>query len=163
MRPIVAIVGRSGSGKTVLLEKLTPELKKRGWSVGIVKHTHHDQFDIDNPGKDSWRLREAGASRVVITAPKRLAVIMELNEEFPLAKIRERFLKDVHIVFVEGFRGLPLPKIEVVKEGETSELLNQDKNLLAIVGQGPANTAVPVFKPDGVRELADFIEQRCLR
>lgn len=162
MKPVVAIVGRSGSGKTVLLEKLIPELKKRGWTVGLVKHTHH-QFEIDEPGKDSWRLRQAGASPVVLTAKKRLALIMELDEEFPLAKIRQRFLKDVHIIFVEGFRGLPLPKIEVVREGERSELLNRDKNLLAVIGQEPGKTAIPVFKPDEVKKLADFIEKRWLR
>lgn len=161
MIPVVAIVGRSGSGKTVLLERLIPELKGRGFSVAVVKHTHH-QFEIDEPGKDSWRLKKAGASTVVITGEKRLATIMDLDKEVSLGKIRQRFLKKVHIIFVEGFRSLPLPKIEVVKEGESSELA-RDKNLVALVSREPGKAAIPVFKPEQVKALADFIEERFLK
>lgn len=78
MKPIVSIVGRTNSGKTTLIEKLIPELKKRGYKVGVIKHTKH-QFEIDHPGKDTWRMTKAGADTVVIVSDKKLAMIRTTN------------------------------------------------------------------------------------
>ncbi|MGC4106902.1 MAG: molybdopterin-guanine dinucleotide biosynthesis protein B [Thermomicrobiales bacterium] len=109
---IVGLTGWSGSGKTTLLTALIPLLRARGLSVSTVKHAHHG-FDIDRPGKDSWRHREAGAREVLISGGTRWALMHELQgPEPPLAELLTR-LSPVDVVLVEGFKADPHPKLEV--------------------------------------------------
>ncbi len=160
MIPVVAIVGRSGSGKTHLMVRLIKELKGRGLRLATVKHCHHD-FDMDQEGKDSWRHRQAGASPVVICTTSRLAIFLETGTEMSLERIQERFLSEVEMILVEGYRSLPLPKVEVTEKGEKSELADQgDPNLLAVVSHDQSAGRVPIFLPDQVSELADFLYER---
>ena len=102
--PVVGFAARSGTGKTTLLSHLIPLLNERGFKVGLIKHSHHD-FDIDQPGKDSYRLRKAGASPVVLVSSHRRAVITELSGTEPtLAEQLYCFSNtDIDLVIVEGF------------------------------------------------------------
>ena len=156
--PTVAIVGRSGSGKTTIIEGLIGELARRGYRVATVKHTHHG-FEIDKVGKDSWRHRKAGASPVVITSKGHLAIIMDVDREPSLIELRDRFLSGVDIVLAEGFRGEEVPKVEVLSRGEVPSA----SHLIALVGEESLSAPIPAFKPQQVKELADLIEQRFLK
>jgi molybdopterin-guanine dinucleotide biosynthesis protein B len=105
------VVGRSGSGKTTLIERLLPLLRARGLRVSTIKHTHHD-LDIDTPGKDSFRHRQAGAEEVMMVAGRRWALMRETPAPQNLSELAAR-LAPVDLVLVEGFRGYGFPKIEV--------------------------------------------------
>jgi molybdopterin-guanine dinucleotide biosynthesis protein B len=151
----VAVVGRSGSGKTTLIEQLIPELQRRGRRVGAVKHTHHS-FDFDPRGKDSWRLYQAGAQVVAFSSNAQLAVMRRTDAELPLEEVVARYLGDVDVVLVEGYKELPLPKVEVVREGQ--ELLCSQDQLLAVVGDARPGLRVPCFRPDDARGLVELLE-----
>jgi molybdopterin-guanine dinucleotide biosynthesis protein B len=108
MIPIISIVGKSNSGKTTLIEKLIPELNRRGYRVGTVKHDVHG-FEVDKEGKDSWRHRKAGAYSTIISSPQQIALIRTMSYDAPLDEIRDRFIQDVDIIIAEGYkRALPL-------------------------------------------------------
>jgi len=111
---VVGFAGYSGSGKTTLVERLIPELKLRGLRVSVVKHAHH-KFDIDHPGKDSWRHREAGAFEVVIASDRRLALMREFERptELKVHQLIAELYDGVDWVLVEGFKDSDLLKIEV--------------------------------------------------
>src|SRR5512143_21431 len=94
MIPIVSVVGKSDSGKTTLLEKLVKELTSRGYRIGTIKHDVHS-FEIDHPGKDSWRHKQAGASATVISSPAKLALVVDTDHDHTLAEIRDRFIQGV--------------------------------------------------------------------
>ena len=112
MPPVLSIVGKSESGKTTLIEKLIPELKRRGFRVGIVKHAHHG-FEIDRKGKDSYRHRKAGADAVMIASSGQIAMIKNgpgecLDDVIP-------YFDDVDLLLTEGFKGDHAPKIEIFR------------------------------------------------
>ena len=111
MIPIVSVVGKSNAGKTTLLEKLIPELKRRGYRVATVKHDAHS-FEMDEPGKDTWRHRQAGADVVVISSKDKMAMIRRVDEELSLLEIADT-ITGVDIILTEGFKRGPAPKIEV--------------------------------------------------
>jgi molybdopterin-guanine dinucleotide biosynthesis protein MobB len=109
--PVVSIVGRSKSGKTTLIEKLIPLLKARGYRVGTVKHHAHPGFDIDIPGKDTWRHAQAGSDHVVIAAPDKIASIVMLQAPLDLPQILAG-MQDVDIVLTDGYRRANNPKLK---------------------------------------------------
>ena len=113
---LVAIVGKSDSGKTTLIEKLVPELVKLGLRVGTVKHDAHS-FEIDHPGKDSWRHGRAGAEAYVIASPERLAFITRLEGELPLSEIVARFYGGFDIVVAEGYKRSAPHRVELFRLG----------------------------------------------
>ena len=113
---LVAIVGKSDSGKTTLIEKLVPELVKLGLRVGTVKHDAH-AFEIDHPGKDSWRHGRAGAEAYVIASPERLAFITRLAGELPLTEIVARFYGGFDIVVAEGYKRTAPHRVELFRAG----------------------------------------------
>jgi molybdopterin-guanine dinucleotide biosynthesis protein B len=113
---LVAIVGKSDSGKTTLIEKVVPELVKLGLRVGTVKHDAHS-FEIDHPGKDSWRHGRAGAEAYVIASPERLAFITRLDGEMPLDDIARRFFADFDLVVAEGYKRTALHRVELFRVG----------------------------------------------
>jgi molybdopterin-guanine dinucleotide biosynthesis protein B len=158
--PIIAVVGRSGSGKTTLIEQLIPELRRRGRQVGAVKHTHH-AFDLDPSGKDSWRLFHAGAPVVAFASAAQLVVMRHLGRELSLEEIVTRYLGDVELVLVEGYKELPLRKIEVVRTGQ--ELLCSLDDLIAVVSDDQRDLVVPTFRPADVGPLATFVEATAFR
>jgi len=112
----VAIVGKSDSGKTTLIEKVVPELVKLGLRVGTVKHDAHS-FEIDHPGKDSWRHGQAGAEAYVIASPERLAFIQKLSEELELVDIVDRFYRGFDIVVAEGYKRTAPHRVELFRVG----------------------------------------------
>ncbi|MGQ9655533.1 MAG: molybdopterin-guanine dinucleotide biosynthesis protein B [Thermodesulfobacteriota bacterium] len=162
MTPIISVVGTSGSGKTTLLEKLIPELKSRGYRLAVVKHDAHS-FEIDHEGKDSWRLKAAGADVVVISSPAKIAMIEDTHKDHTLEEISHRIANRVDIIISEGFKRAPHPKIEVFRAAHGRGLLctSQD-NILAIASDVPLKTEVPCVHIDDVKSLADLIERRFL-
>ena len=112
--PIVSVVGRSDVGKTTLLEKLIPELKRRGYRVATVKHHAHPGFEIDQPGKDTWRHAQAGSDHVIIAAPDKVASIRRVDREPTLDEITAG-ITDVDIILAEGYKWADYLKIEVVR------------------------------------------------
>jgi molybdopterin-guanine dinucleotide biosynthesis protein len=113
---LVAIVGKSDSGKTTLIEKVVPELVKLGLRVGTVKHDAHT-FEIDHPGKDSWRHGQAGAHAYAIASPERLAFITKLDGEMPLADIARRFFAGFDLVVAEGYKRTAPHRVELFRVG----------------------------------------------
>jgi len=158
--PILSIVGRSNTGKTTLIEKLIPELNRRGYRVATIKHNIHG-FDIDHEGKDSWRHKKAGARMTVIASPHRVAVVEDSDEDYELAELRDRYIRNVDIVLSEGFKVNPHPKIEVVRSKLRHEpVCTKEDNLIAVAGDRPLDRGVPCLDINDIKGLVDLIEKR---
>lgn len=153
----VSIVGRSNSGKTTLLEKVVGELKQRGYRLATIKHSAHD-FELDHPGKDSWRHAKAGSDTVVVSSPRKMALIKRVARDTSLPELLHLIGSDFDFVLVEGFKNSSLPKIEVHRKGK-GELLCSEEELLGVVTDEPLSVSVPQFTPDEVRPLVDLLEQ----
>jgi len=160
--PVISVVGKSGVGKTVFLEKLIAELKGRGIRVATVKHDVHG-FDIDRPGKDSWRHAQAGSDTVVISSPHKLAVIKRLDEEMTLDHIVESYLQDVDLVVTEGYKSGAKLKIEVSRRDRSRKMISSPQELIAVVSDQRFEISVPQFDLDDATAVADLIEERFLR
>ncbi len=155
---VFGIAGFSGSGKTTLVEKLIPIFCSRGLTVSLIKHAHH-AFDIDHPGKDSYRHRRAGAGEVLVTSSRRWALMHELRGAAePALQEHLRHLGPCDLVLVEGFKREPIPKLEVYR-AETGEamLFPHDPNVVAIASTERIDTALPQFHLDDVAAIARFI------
>lgn len=154
---VIGLAGWSGAGKTTLMVKLVPELRRRGLSVSTLKHAHHS-FDIDRPGKDSFEHREAGAFEVLVSSGRRWALIHELYDEPEpdLAALLGR-LSPVDLVVVEGFKAYVHPKIEVHRAASGKPLLfGSIPNVRAIASDVAVPDApVPVIPLDDVASIAD--------
>lgn len=157
--PVISIVSRSGAGKTVLIERLIAEFKRRGYRVGTIKHHVHPGFEIDHPGKDTWRHAQAGSDHVVIAAPDKVASIRKVEGE-PSLEALVAGMTDVDIVFTEGYRREGVNKIEVVRTALNPLPLCEAEELLAIVSDRDPLYDLPHFGLDATKELADFIQQR---
>lgn len=160
--PIISIVGKSNIGKTTLLEKVIRELKTRGYRVATIKH-HVHWFEIDQPGKDTWRHAEAGSDVVVIAAPNRLAMVRRLEAELSLDQIAE-MITDVDIIITEGYKRGSKPKIEVSREARSRELICVREELIALATDRyhPEMEGVPQFDLDDAASLTDLIEHAFL-
>ena len=162
MIPIVSIVGKSDSGKTTLIEKLLPELVRRGYRIATVKHDVHG-FEVDREGKDSWRHKKAGAHTVIISSPQKVALIRDVEKDLTLDELREKLVQDVDLVLSEGYKKDVQPKIEIFRKEKHKELLCTPKdNLVAIVSNQAFDIGVPCFGLDDMKGLGDFIESRFL-
>jgi molybdopterin-guanine dinucleotide biosynthesis adapter protein len=159
--PILSIVGKSNSGKTTLLEKLIPELKRRGYRVATVKHHSHPGFEIDVPGKDTWRHAQAGSDHVIIAAPDKLASIRRLDRESTLDEIAAT-ISDVDIILTEGYKGAGKPALEVARSANGLELISQPGQLVAVASDASLEAGVPCFSLEDSAGIADFIEHRFL-
>jgi len=155
----LGLAGWSGAGKTTLVEELIPQLIQRGLSVSTVKHAHH-AFDIDQPGKDSYRHREAGAREVLIGSGKRYALMHELRDEPEpdLPALLQR-LSPVDLVLVEGFKKGSHPKIEIHRAALGKPLLcPEDPAIIAVASDTrPVSVGVPLLDLNDIPALADFI------
>lgn len=158
--PIVSVVGRSNVGKTTFVEKLIRELKRRGYRVGTIKHYKHE-FEIDEPGKDSWRHAQAGSDVAVISSPHKMALVRRLDAELPLDDIIAAMLP-VDIILTEGYKHAEKPKIEVFRRAVVSELVCAPNELIAIVTDQPFAVPVPQFDLDDVSGVADLLESKYL-
>ncbi len=156
--PIVAVVGKSNAGKTTFLEKLIRELKARNIKVGTVKHDAHD-FDIDKPGKDTWRHARAGADAVAISSPSKVAVIRKVQEEMSIDRVAE-LVGDVDIVLAEGYKRSAKPKIEINRMAHSRELLCAPEELVALVSDAEWDIDVPVFGLDDASGVADVLMRK---
>jgi len=161
MIPIISVVGKSDVGKTTLLVKLIPELKARGYRIATIKHDTHG-FDIDRPGKDTWKHAEAGADIVAISSPTKVAFIEKVERELTLDEVASR-IKGVDLIITEGYKRGDKPKIEVHRKALGEGLLCTEEELLAVVTDEPLPLNVPLFGLDDVAGLADFIEARVLK
>jgi molybdopterin-guanine dinucleotide biosynthesis protein B len=163
MIPIVSIVGNSNSGKTTLIEKIIPELNKRGYKVATVKHDIHG-FEIDRQGKDSWRHKKAGAHTTVISSSMKMAMIRDVEAELPLKELSVRFIRDVDIIISEGYKNDRHPKIEVYRKDTNRELLCSKKDMLfALASDKDFDIDVPCKSIDDIEGIADIIEDRFLK
>jgi len=153
--PIVVLVGTSGAGKTTFLEKLVKELKNRMLRVATIKHHGHD-FEIDSPGKDTWRHARAGADAVAISSPTKFAVIRKVEQEMGIDEAAA-FFSDMDIIIVEGYKKSTKPKIEISRRAHSDKLLSQPDNLLAIVSDMPWALGVPVFDLDDAAGVAALL------
>jgi len=166
--PVVSIVAKSGTGKTTLLEKLISELKRRGYTVGVVKHDAH-RLEIDHEGKDSWRLTQAGADTMLITSPAKIAMVKQNRDgvEPALVEAIATYCGDLDIVLTEGFKRSSMPKIEVHRRECSARLLCRDEEhdpqLIAVASDASLDIDVPVYDINDAAGLCDLIEQRCLK
>ncbi|MBP1846039.1 molybdopterin-guanine dinucleotide biosynthesis protein B [Rhizobium petrolearium] len=157
---VFGISGWKNSGKTGLTVRLVAELTRRGYRISTIKHAHHD-FDIDKPGADSFRHREAGACEVAIVSDRRFAIMHELREESEprLDDILAR-LEPCDLVLIEGYKRELVPKIETRRlESKSRDPLSpNDPHIVAIAADHPVtDTALPVFDLDDTAAIADFI------
>jgi molybdopterin-guanine dinucleotide biosynthesis protein B len=160
---VLGIAGYSGSGKTTLIEKLVPELGRRGYRIGVLKHAHH-AFDVDKPGKDSYRFRVAGAASVIVASSNRWALMQELRgaDEPTLDELLLK-LSECDLVLVEGYKHAPIDKLEVHRRGSgTPPLFPQDHRIIAIATDEPLATALPQFDLNNQLQLSDWIESRIM-
>lgn len=152
------IAGWSGSGKTTLIERLLPVFTARGLRVSVVKHAHHE-FDIDRPGKDSWRHREAGATEVVVTGGHRWALMHELRDgREPTLDDHLARLSPCDLVIVEGYKREPIPKLEVHRRATGKPALwPSDDGIVAVATDEPLSSPRPELPLDDVEAIAGFI------
>lgn len=159
---VVGFCGYSGAGKTTLIEQLIPRFKAAGRRVSVIKHAHHG-FDIDRPGKDSWRHREAGAYEVLVASDRRLALLREYEQQADpdLESLLDE-LSGGDWVFVEGFRRADIPKLEVWRPAAGKPLIYpDDPRVVAIctdhAGPLPAATMLPVLDLNEVDAIGRFL------
>ena len=155
---VFGIAGYSGSGKTTLLEKLIPQFTARGLRVSVIKHAHHG-FDIDRPGKDSYRHREAGASEVLLSCNDRWALMHERRDgsDVTLDELLAR-LAPCDLVLVEGFKQEPIPKLEVYRpENGKPPLFPGRSDIVAVASNVALATSLPRLALDDVAAIADFV------
>jgi molybdopterin-guanine dinucleotide biosynthesis protein MobB len=160
--PVICIIGESGSGKTTLLEKLIPELKRKGYRIATVKHHSHAGFDIDHPGKDSYRHAQAGSDHVVIAAPDKIASYRRVEKEPTLDEIVSG-IQDVDLILVEGYKQAGKPSIEIVRGDLGIHPLGTSEQLFAIASNVDFQSPVPVFDLNDVKGMADIIETKIIR
>lgn len=161
--PAVSIIAaRSGTGKTTLMTSLITELKKRGYSVGAVKHGPPN-FEIDRPGKDSYRFTEAGADNMMVCSDNKLAFVKQYQQAPPLEELLTNYFSDVDIILIEGFKQADLPRIEVHRGEHNSQLLSRGKwhspNLLAVATDREIQIDVPQLDLNRPDIIVDFLLQ----
>jgi len=154
--PYLSIVGFSGSGKTTLTERLIDELTRRGLRIGSIKHDVHG-FEIDHPGKDSWRHKQAEAAVSMIASPQQIAMVRDVDRNHRLEDL-VAMLPDVDLALAEGFKRGIHPKIEVYRpEASPRPACLGDPDLMAVVSDTAPQWGVPCFALNDVCALADFI------
>ncbi len=156
--PVVVLAGTSGTGKTTFLEKLVRELKKRKITVGTIKHHDHD-FEIDKPGKDTWRHAQAGADAVALSSPSKVALIRKVAEELSLDQVAE-LIGTVDIILVEGYKRADKPKIEIHRKAHSRELLCDPEELIALVSDADWQIGVPLFDLEDASGVADLLLEK---
>jgi molybdopterin-guanine dinucleotide biosynthesis protein B len=160
---ILGLAGWSGAGKTTLLAKLIPELIRRGVTVSTLKHAHH-AFDVDQPGKDSYIHREAGATEVMVASANRWVLMHELRgTPEPGSAELIRHMQPVDLLLIEGFKREAHDKLEVYRAANGKPLLApEDPRVVAILADGPVpGTGLPVLDLNDVAAVADFAMHHC--
>lgn len=162
MPKALSIVAKSGTGKTTLLERLIPELKRRGRRVAVIKHDAH-RFEIDYPGKDTHRMYQAGADAVLISSSSKLALVRRCEQATPIEELIETYFPDMELVFTEGYKHGPLPKLEVHRRERSADLMcrgsRRDETLVAVASDAAFDLDVPVFGLEDILAIANFVEE----
>ncbi|MBU2549735.1 MAG: molybdopterin-guanine dinucleotide biosynthesis protein B [Proteobacteria bacterium] len=157
--PLVCIVGKSDAGKTTLIEKLLPELSGLGLVVGTIKHDVHG-FDIDHPGKDSYRHKQAGARATLISSPRKLALVKDTPHDQTLDELLPYF-DGMDLVLTEGYKRESKPKVEIYRpEAHPEPLCRDDEQLVALVSDADIDLGVPRFGLEDTVALASFLKAR---
>lgn len=161
--PLLAFVAVSGTGKTTLLEQLIPILRAHGLRLAVIKHTHHD-FDIDQPGKDSYRMRTAGAQQVMVASRRRWALLTEHGDnraEPQLAELVQALDRNsLDLILVEGFKHEAVPKIELFRQAlGKPPLFPHDPHIIAVACDAPpaSTAALPLLDLNNPRAIAAFV------
>lgn len=155
---VFGFAGWSDSGKTTLIEQLVPRFVQQGVSVSLIKHAHH-QFDIDRPGKDSYRHRHAGCTEVMITSDVRWALMHELRgAREPTLEEQMGHMSPVDLLLVEGWKWQPIPKLEVYREVIGKPLLHPgDQDIIGVASDVPVKTTLPNFAIGDYDRIAQFV------
>lgn len=161
--PVLSVIGHSGSGKTTLMEKLISELSRRGYRVATIKHHSHAGFEIDQPGKDSFRHAQAGSVHVVIAAPDKIASYRLLQEELGLSEIVEE-IGDADLILVEGYQRSEYPSLEVYRPEVGTDLIGDPMRRIAVASlESKMDARVPCLRLDDSSGISDLIEEKLLR
>jgi len=160
MIPVISFVGRSDCGKTTYLEKLIRELKNRNYKVAILKHDVHG-FEMDRPGKDTWRHAQAGADVVCISSPQKMAMIKKVDQELTLQEAVQ-YIDGVDIIFTEGYKREAVTRVEVFRSAACDSPLCQSDELLAMASDIVVYDNVPTFNLDDPAPMADFLAAKVL-
>jgi molybdopterin-guanine dinucleotide biosynthesis protein B len=159
--PLITIIGKSDCGKTTLIEKLVRELSTQGYRLATVKHHSHAGFEIDKPGKDTWRFAQAGSHQVVIASPDKFATYRKLERELSLDEIAAE-VRDADLILVEGYKRANKPSIEVVRAENGLELIGSPGQHIALATDLHLDIGVPRFHLDDAAGIAAFIVERYL-
>ncbi len=158
--PVICIVGYSKGGKTTLAEKIVNFFKKKGLDIAYIKH-HHGHFDIDHPGKDSYRLRKAGADEVLLVSSEELIYIKNTAEEVSLSRALKFISSKTDLIIVEGFKKAPYPKIEVYDPSRhSSPCCIDDPYLMALISPKKLPVETKQFHPNEWELIIEFIESQ---
>lgn len=155
---IFGFAGWSGSGKTTLIEQLIPRFVAHGLTVSLIKHAHH-KFDVDHPGKDSYRHRHAGCKEVLVASDARWVVMHELRGD-PEPSLDEQVarLSPCDLLLIEGYKTHPIPKLEIWRKDNAKPLLHpDDPHIMAIAADAPIDTQLPCFGLNDYDRIADLI------
>ena len=161
MIPLVSIVGHSQVGKTFLLERLIPELKQRGYRIATIKHHPHD-FEIDKPGKDTWRYMQSGSDTAVISSPEKIALIKKVDHDYTLAELQKLIGNEYDLIIVEGFKRSDAPKIEVHRAARGEELIFSADELIAVATDEKLNISTPQYSLEDISGIVNFIVEKYL-
>ena len=155
---IFGFAGWSGSGKTTLIEQLIPRFVQQGLRVSLIKHAHHT-FDVDQPGKDSYRHRHAGASEILVTSSRRWVLMHELRgAPEPSFEAQVKNISPCDLLLVEGFKHAPIPKLEVWRAATGEPLLHpNDPHIVAVASDTKVQTKLPLLDLNEVDGVARFI------
>ncbi len=162
MKPaLLAIVGRKGAGKSEVLESLIALLKEKGLRIGVMKHLAREDFEIDQPGKDTYRYRMQGAETVMLLGRKKRAVFSDLSEESGWEE-NLAYFEGFDLVFLEGYFLKTVPTVEVYKTESGNPLLSESENAFAVCSDTPSGIPAPHFARNRLENLAAAIVQSCL-
>jgi molybdopterin-guanine dinucleotide biosynthesis protein B len=162
MPPVLALIGRPNCGKTTLIEQLIPALAVRGVRVGTIKH-HHGDIQMDTPGKDTWRHKNAGAKVVLLSSPDGIGLIQDTTEDTPVEDLVSLYFQNVDLVIAEGYKWSALPKIEVFRSTVYDEpMLEPGETLIAMVSDVEVRQDLPWFRNDDISSLIEFILEKII-
>ncbi|SDZ16450.1 molybdopterin-guanine dinucleotide biosynthesis protein B [Tindallia californiensis] len=162
MIPVFSIVGKnSNTGKTTVMCHIIKALKKKGYRIATIKHDVHG-FEMDKPGKDTWKHAQAGSDIVMISSPTKYAMIQRVEEEKKLEDLIST-LSNVDLVITEGYKKENYPKLEVFREEAADELLCKEVEIFALVTDKKFNIDKPQYHPNEIDELVEYIEKKFLQ
>ena len=162
MPPVLAFIGKPSCGKTTLIEKLIPSLVHKEVRVGTIKH-HHGAIQMDTPGKDTWRHKQAGAQAVLLSSPTGIGFIQDTTKDTPVEELISQYFQNVDLVIAEGYKWSKLPKIEVFRSTVYDEpLQDPDETLIAMVSDVRMHRDLPWFMLDDIDALAAFVLEKIL-